>query len=150
MSIVRAETIARMRGAVKAGISGYRFIADMKAMGLSYRRTDMLADWRLEVGAQKKEGLLRYIRRDRYPTTSVMAGLSPKASREFMYKLRYSEVIKPVTKEDWMFVNLMTDVPLTPQMLESEVVRRWGEWEKYRPLALTELQVWSVFKKGVE
>ncbi|GAI94229.1 unnamed protein product, partial [marine sediment metagenome] len=38
--------------------------------------------------------------------------------------------IKPVTKEDWMFVNLMTDVPLTPQMLESEVVRRWGEWEK--------------------
>jgi len=46
MSIIRAETIARMRGAFRKGLSAARFISDMQTVGLSYRRTDMLADWR--------------------------------------------------------------------------------------------------------
>lgn len=150
MGIIRAETIARMRGAVREGVSASRFIANMKEIGLSYRRTDMLADYRLISGAEKKKGLLQYVRKDRYPTKAVMAALSETASKEYLYQLRYSEVIKPVREEDWKFVNIMSDVPLTPAMIEQQVTEQWGEWEKYRPEALTELQVWTVFRKGIE
>ncbi|GAH67403.1 unnamed protein product, partial [marine sediment metagenome] len=68
MGIVRAETIARMRIAFREGVSASRFIRDMKEVGLSYRRTDMLADYRSVAGLERVEGALRYVRKDRYPT----------------------------------------------------------------------------------
>lgn len=150
MGIVRAETIARMRGAIKKGVSASRFIADMREIGLSYRRTDMLADWRLETGAEKKKGLLRYVRKDRYPSTTQMSGLAPTASKEYLYKLRYEAVLRPGEKPKEQFVNINSDVPMTSTMIEEETLRRWGEWEKYKPEAVTGLQVWSAYRKEAE
>lgn len=149
MGIIRAEVIARMRGAISEGLSASRFIRDMKEVGLSYRRTNMLADWRRETGAKEKAGLLRYVRRDRYPTTKVMAGLAPEASREFLYKIKVHSVIQAGEPFTERFVNIMSDVPLTPTMIEEEVVKQWREWERYKAEEISGLQVWSVFKKGL-
>lgn len=150
MGIVRAETIARMRGAFREGLSASRFISDMKAIGLSYRRTDMLADWRSINELERKEGVLRYVRKDRYPTEKTIAAVTWATSKEYMYKVRVQSVVKigePITER---FVNIMSDVPMTPTMVEAEVAERWGEWEKYAAELLTGLQVWSAVRKVMD
>ena len=150
MAIIRAEVIARMRGAFREGLSASRFMRDMKSAGLSYRRTDMLADWRSVNEVEKKEGLLRYVRKDRYPTGVSMASVTWETSKEYMYKVKVESVIRlgePITER---FVNIMSDVPMTPKMLEAEVEERWGEWEKYAAETITKLQVWSAVRKVME
>lgn len=150
MGIVRAEVIARMRGAIKEGLSASRFIADMREVGLAYRRNDMLADWRNEAGIEKKEDLLRYVRKDRYPTEKTIASVTYDISKEFMYKVKVRSVIRvgePITER---FVNIMSDIPMTPAMIEAEVEERWGEWDRYKAEAITELHVWSAIRRTVE
>lgn len=150
MSIIRAETIARMRGAFRKGLSASRFISDMRAIGLSYRRTDMLADWGSVNELEKKEGLLRYVRKDRYPAEKSMAAVSWTISKEYMYKVKVESVIRigePITER---FVNIVTDVPMTPEMLEAEIEERWGEWEKYEGEQITKLQVWSAVRRVMD
>ena len=150
MSIERAEVVARMRIAFRGGLSASSFISDMKSAGLSYRRTTMLSDWRTVNEIEKKEGTLRYIRKDRYSTTETMASVSWGTSQEYMYKVRVESTLKagePVTER---FVNIMSDVPMTPEMIESEVEQRWGEWEKYKAETITGLQPWSAVRRVMD
>lgn len=147
MGIIRAEVIAKMKGAFRGGLSASRFISDMRAAGLSYRRSDMLADWRSVNEVEKKEGVVRYVRKDRYPTEKSIAAVTWETSKEYMYKIKVHSVIKagePVTER---FVNIMSDVPMTPRMIEAEVVKRWGEWEKYSAETITGLQTWSAVRR---
>jgi len=150
MSIVRAEAIARMAGAIKEGLSASKFISQMRDIGLSYRRTDMLADWRSVGEIEKKEGVLRYVRKDYYPTETSIAAVAWELSQEYMYKVRVQSQLRvgePVTER---FVNIMSDVPMTPAMIEAEVTEQWGEWERYAPETITGLQTWSAVHKVME
>ena len=150
MGIVRAETIAKMRGAAKKGLSATRFIGDMKAEGLSYRRTDMLADWRSVNELVRKEGAIRYVRKDRYPTERTIAQVEWGMSKEYMYKVKVQSVIKagePITER---FVNIMSDVPMTPAMIEEQLQKEWQQWERYSAEEITGLQVWSAVRKVME
>ena len=150
MGIVRAEVIARMRGAYDKGVSASRFIADMKTVGLSYRRADMLADWRSEANIKKKEDLLRYVRKDRYPTEKSIADVKYAFSKEYMYKVKVQSVIRagePITER---FVNIMSDVPMTPATVEAEVAERWREWERYAVEEITGLQAWTALRQVME
>lgn len=150
MGILRAEVIARMRGAFREGLSASRFIADMRAVGLSYRRTDMLADWRSVGQIDKKDGLVRFVRKDRYPTTATMAAVTWETSKEFMYKVKVQSVIQPGMPITERFVNIVSNVPMTPAMVEAEVEEQWGEWEKYKAEEITQIQVWSAVRKVME
>ncbi len=150
MGIVRAEVIAKMRGAFRKGKSASRFLADMKTAGLSYRRTDMLADWRSVNQLEVKEGLARFVRKDRYPTEKTMAAVTWSTSKEYMYKVKVQSVIRagePITER---FVNIMSDKPMTPAMIEAEVEERWQEWEKYKAEEITQLQLWSAVRQVIE
>ncbi len=147
MGIVRAEVIAKMRGAFRKGVSASRFLTDMKAVGLSYRRTDMLADWRSVNQLERKEGAVRFVRKDRFPTAKSMAQVEWGLSKEFMYKVKVQSVIKagePITER---FVNIMSDIPLTPTMIEAEVEEAWSQWERYAVEEIVGLQVWSAVRK---
>lgn len=150
MPLKRATVIAKMRGAFRKGVSASRFLSDMKTAGLSYRRTDMLADWRSINQLEVKEGLLRFVRKDRYPTEKTMAAVTWQTSKEYMYKIKVQSVIRigePVTER---FVNIISDVPMTPAMVEAEVEKQWGEWERYAAEEITGLQVWSAVRKVME
>jgi len=146
MAIERAEVIQRMRGAFREGLSASQFISDMASVGLSYRRTDMLGDWRSVNELEKKEGVIRYVRKDRYPSEASIASVTWETSKEYMYKVKVQSTIRPGEPITERFVNIMSDVPMTPGMVEAEVVDRWGEWEKYEPQAITGLQVWSAVR----
>ena len=151
MGIIRAETIARMRKAFREGLSAGRFIRDERAAGRpTYRRTDMLADWRNVNQLEQKEGLARYIRKDRYPTEKTIAAVTWETSKEYMYKVKVQSVIRagaPITER---FVNIMSDVPMTPAMIEAEVEEQWQEWERYKGEKITALQTWSAVHRVME
>jgi len=138
-----------MRGAFREGLSASRFIRDMQATGLSYRRTTMLSDWRSINEIEKKEGVIRYVRKDRYPTEKTIAAVTWETSKEYMYKVKVKSTIRPGEPITERFVNIMSDVPMTPGMVESEVLERWGEWEKYEPAAITGLQVWTAVRSNI-
>lgn len=147
MGIVRAEIIARMKGAFEQGLSASRFIADMKARGLSYRRTDMLADWREQSDIKVKDGLLRFVRKDRYPTSAVIASIKKEVTWEVMYKVKIHSVLRPGEPVTERFVNIVSDAPMTPTMIEAEITEQWAEKEKYIAETITQLQVWSAYKR---
>ena len=150
MGIDRAETIARMRKSFRAGVSASRFISSEREAGRpTYRRSTMLGDWRTINELEVKEGLARFIRKDRYPTEKTLAAVEWELSKEYMYKVRVQSVIKagePITER---FVNIMSDIPLTPAMIESEVEEQWAEWEKYAREKITDLIVLSAVRKTI-
>lgn len=150
MSIVRAETIARARVYIREGISAARWIREMRAKGLGYRHTTMRADYRSVLNLEQKEGLARFVRKDRYPTEKTMAAVTWETSKEYMYKVKVQSVIRlgePITER---FVNILSDVPMTPAMVEAEVAEQWGEWEKYKAETITQLQTWSAVRRVME
>lgn len=124
----RAEVIQRMRSAQQEGLSASAFIREMQEQGLGYRRTDMLSDWRSIGNLTKKEGVLRYVRKDYYPTQDVYADVTWKTSREFMYKVRVESRQAPGEPITSQHVNIVSDRPMTPRELETEVVSRWAGW----------------------
>lgn len=131
MGIVRAETIARMRGAFKEGLSASRFIADMKAIGLTYRRTDMLADYRNVRQLAAKKDLLKYVRKDYYPTAKVYATTTWKLGKEFMYVIKVKTQLRPDEPIVEHNVNIQTDSPMTPEMIEARLIEERAKEEKY-------------------
>jgi len=150
MGIIRAEVIAKMRGAFREGVTATGFIAEMREVGLSYRRVDMLDDWRSVNELEKKEGTLRYVRRDYYPTERTIAQVTWVTSKEYMYKVKVYARTRPDEPILERFVNIMSDVPMTPAMLESEVIERWGAWEKYKGEDIDRIQVWSAVRSTIE
>ncbi|GAH88345.1 unnamed protein product, partial [marine sediment metagenome] len=97
-----------------------------------------------------KKELLKYVRKDRYPTAKSIADVHYAFSKEFMYKVKVQSVIRvgePITER---FVNIMSDVPMTPAMVEAEVTERWFEWEKYAAEEITGVQAWSAMRKVME
>lgn len=147
MSIKRAEVIGLMRGAFKRGQSASSFFADMRVKGLTYRRTVMLSDWRAENEIAVKEDRIRYVRKDYYPTEKSIAQVPYELSQEYMYKVRVTSRIEPGVPITERFVNLMSDVPMTPAMVEQAVIEKWAEWEDYTAEQLGELVVTTAYRR---
>lgn len=139
----RSQILHLMRKAFRTGQSATSFIQDMKAKGLSYRRATMLGDWRSVNELEKKEGAFRFVRKDYYPSKQSLAEVEWKLSQEFMYKVKVQSRISPAEPIAERFVNIMSDIPLTPSQVQEQVESKWFEWEKYAPEELVELQVWS-------
>ena len=118
MPIERAIVIALMRKAFAKGQSRTSFYNEMKAKGLSYRKTTMLADWRSEFNIKEKEGLMRFVRRDRRPTGIAIAKDWRALSREYMYKVKVQSRISPDEPITERFVNIMHDRLLTRLEIE--------------------------------
>jgi len=125
---IRAEVIQRMSGAIAAGKSASGFLREMQAADLGYRRTDFLGDWRSVGAIEKKEGLLRYVRKDYQPSPVLYAEVTWNISREYMYKLKVKTRLSPGEPIAERFVNIVTDNPMTPRQLETEVQGMWGGW----------------------
>lgn len=150
MGIIRAEVVALMRGAYGRGQSAGSFIRDMKAKGLSYRRTDMLSDWRSESHLQQKEGLLRFVRKDYYPTKAAMASVTWKLSQEYMYTIKVKSRLRPDEPIMERMVNIMADVPMTPTMVEQALIEKWSKWEQYTAETIEEIEPWTAVHKVME
>ena len=151
MGINRAETIARMRVAFREGLSaGGFFRQEREAERPLYRRTTMLADWRSVGQIEQKKDLLRYVRKDRYPTEAVIATTTWAISKEFMYVVKVKTQLSPDEPVIEHNVNIQSDVPLTPAMVEAMVIEERAKEEKYFGEILLEAQPWTAIRRVKE
>jgi len=107
----------------------------------------MLGDWRSINELETKKGLMQYVRKDYYPTKTAVAAVSWNITQEFMYvsivrSRRDPDV--PVTERK---VNILSDVPMTPRMVEQAVVEKWAEWEKYGQEEIEEIVPWAAVQR---
>jgi len=143
----RPAAILKMPEAILRGLTPTAFIKELTDLGLSYRKTLMLSDWRSSAGIEAKKDLIKYVRKDRLPSIRVIADVEWELSQEYMYKVKVWSRLQPDEPLTERFVNLMSDVPLTPAQIEEQIYRRWGEWEKYSAESLERVQVSLAFHK---
>lgn len=124
MSLARAESIARARKQIRKGVSASRWIADMKSLGISYRRTDMLSDYREVFELEQKKGLARYVRKGYVPSDKAAELHAWEMSAEYMYTVRSTRIARPGDEPITTYVNIMSDVPLTVEAIEQEAWER--------------------------
>lgn len=149
MGVKRAAVIGLMRGAFRRGQSAGSFIRAMRAKGLTYRRTDMLSDWRSVNELERKAGAMRFVRRDYYPTEKAMAEVEWSLSQEYMYKVKVESRLRPGEPVTERFVNIMSDTPLTPSMVEQTVTEKWSDWEDYTAESIEKMVVWTAVHRTV-
>lgn len=149
MGVKRAAVIGLMRGAFRRGQSAGAFIRAMRAKGLTYRRTDMLSDWRSVNELERKAGAMRFVRRDYYPTEKAMAEVEWSLSQEYMYKVKVESRLRPGEPVTERFVNIMSDTPLTPSMVEQTVTEKWSDWEDYTAESIEKMVVWTAVHRTV-
>lgn len=150
MSVVRSEAIAFMRKAFRTGQSVSSFREDMRRKGLSYRWTTMLSDWRSVNQLEAKKGLMRFIRKDRYPAKPSIAEVDWMLSKEYMYKVKVQSRLRPDEPITERFVNLMSDVPLTGAQIEQGVIEKWAEWEDYTAEAIEKIIPFTAVHRTME
>ena len=123
----RAEVNLRAKAAFQQGQSASSFLADMKRRGLSYRRTDMLADFRSVNEIERKADAFKYVRKDYYPTVKSIAQVDWDMSHEFLYKLKVQSRLEPGQPLTERFINIESDIPLTREMVEAQAWEMIGE-----------------------
>lgn len=151
MGIDRADAIGRMRIAFRKGLTHAAFVRQQRAAGRpTIRKTVSLADWRTVNQLETKAGMIKYVRKDRFPSEKFVAAISWKISKEYMYVVKVKSVIKlgePVTERK---VNIMSDVPMTPGMVEAKIAESWREWEKYGAELIVGIQIFTAVRRVIE
>jgi len=143
----RPAAILKMPEAIARGLTPTAFIRELRETIGTYRRTILLADWRSQVGIEAKKDMIKYVRKDRLPSMRVVADVHWEISQEYMYKVQVWSRLQPDEPLTERFVNLLSDVPLTPAQIEEQIYGRWGEWEKYSAESLERVQVSMAYHK---
>lgn len=150
MPTERAIVIAKMRAAFRGEQSFNSFYTQISALGLGYRRSNMLADWREVNEVEKKEGTARYIRKGYVPTAATVELKTWELSHEYMYRVVVKAVIHPEKPTEKQFINLMSDIPLTIEEVEARAKELLLASEKYKITRDVGLEVYSVFRREQE
>jgi len=145
--IRRPSAILRIPDAITRGLSPTAFINELKGMGLSYRKTLMLSDWRSVSGIEAKKDLIKYVRKDRKPSMRVVPDVEWEMGQEYMYKVRVMGRMMPDKPIEEHFVNIMSDNPMSPLEVEQQVTERWAEMQDSVPALMEELQVVGAYHR---
>lgn len=145
---IRATAQLLIRAAAGQKLSAAETIRRLKAKGLAYRRTDMLTDIRNHSSIKKKEGLLRYVRKDYTPTAQIAQVKDWALSREFMFNVRVRTRLSPGEPITDRFVNIMSDRPMTPREMETEIKKLWGQWYPERREQIVEIIPETAIRRG--
>lgn len=118
MSIKRATGFALMRAAVDKGQSRSSFLKELNLKGLTYRKTDMHADWRNLANIEVKKDLFKFVRKTYKPSQAIVA------KTNWEYKERYTSFVKvlsQITPDEPLvekFVAVRYDGLITPEEVE--------------------------------
>jgi hypothetical protein len=121
----------------------------MKAKGLAYTRKIMFADWAGISEFIAKDGVLRHVRKDAYPADKSIVTTDWAIGGEFMYKVKVWSRLRPDEPLTERFVNIVSDSPMTPRMMEQAVILKWAEWEDYTAESLEQIQPWTAVRTTI-
>lgn len=143
----RAIAIKLIPKAFKSGLSSSSFINQLRLKGLTYRRTDMLNDWRTVNEIEGKKDVDKYIRKDRVPPPRYMADVTWKYDKEYIYKAKTWARIHPEAPLTEQMVTFTSDIPLTPKEVEEQIGIKWPEWDSPPKSLLEKVHVTSFYHK---
>lgn len=149
MADTRSKVIAFMRVAIRAGKSRTAFLRDMKTKGLMYTQRIMKSDWAGISELIAKDGSLVHVRRDAYPASKTLVETDWDIQGEYMYKVKVSSRLSPTDKPTERFVNIVTDSPMTPAMIEQAVVEKWSEYEDYSAETIDTITPWTAIHTNI-
>ena len=147
MSIRRATAIPLMRRAIDKGQSRASFLRELRAKGLTYRKTTMYADWRTYAEIETKRDLYKYVRKDRIPSVKVMAEVPWKLPKEYMYYVKTRRRIAPDEPIVSQVKAVHFDLPLTPREVEELA---WREIREQSPKLIEQvvgITAWEMYKR---
>jgi len=147
LGLRRAIAIKLIPTAFKNGLSASSFISQLRVKGLTYRRTNMLADWRTVNNIEAKKDVLRFIRKDRLPSVRSMADVEWAYDKEYIYKANTWSRINPDDPLTERMVTFTSDKPLTPRQVEEQIAVKWAEWERYIPERVERIQTVSAYHR---
>jgi len=149
MADTRSKVLVLMRAAIRKKQSRTSFLRDMKTQGLTYPQKIMVADWLSISEFVAKDGVLRHVRRDAYPRAKSIVTTDWAISGEYMYKVKVTSRLRPDEPITERFVNIVSDSPMTPRMVEQAVVTKWAEWEDYTAETLEEVTPWTAIRTTI-
>jgi len=119
---IRGLSQSFLRAGVSAGLSAASTIRTLATQGLTYRRTDMLADFREWAQVPAKADVIKNVRHDYRPSKALYIETSGKQLRAFRYQVTV-DVYNPETKEKFNFVsNVTSDRQLTISEINEEAL----------------------------
>lgn len=143
----RPAAILKIPNAIARGLTVEGFIRELKVTTGTYRRIIMLSDWRSVSNIVVRKEVLKYVRKDRIPSMKLVADVEWDLSQEYMYKCKVWSETRPGEPMTERGVCILSDKPITPSQIESEVYSRWGEWEKYSAESLKRVQLVEAYHK---
>ncbi len=147
LGLRRAIAIKLIPNAFKGGMSASSFINQLRVRGLTYRRTNMLSDWRTVNNIEAKADALKYIRKDRLPSVRSMADVEWAYDKEYIYKAKTWSRIHPDEPLTERMVTFTSDKPLTPRQVEEQIATKWSAWERYIPEKVERIQTVSAYHR---
>lgn len=147
LGLRRAIAIKLIPKAFKSGLSASSFINQLRLKGLTYRRTNMLSDWRTVNSIEAKKDAYKYIRKDRLPSPRFMSDVEWEYSKEYIYKVKTWSRIHPDEPLTERMVTLVSDDALTAREVEEQIATKWSAWERYVPEKLERTQATGFYHK---
>jgi hypothetical protein len=116
---IRAQAQPIMEGLAARGVSANEALKTLREMGLGYRRTDFLADYRTYTGREKAKDVAKYIRKDRYPTAATMVADVRNLKDKYQAHVTYTYFDKTTGEEKRDYVYIGSENLMTPGEVES-------------------------------
>lgn len=107
-----------IRSSVRLGMTAADTIRALETAGLTYRRTQMLADFREWAQVPAKADVIRYVRHDYRPSTGLYVETTGKQLRAFRYQVGV-DIYNPETGDR---LHMVTNVTSERQMTVGEVM----------------------------
>ena len=119
---IRGLSQAFIRRGVKLGLSSTATINTLRKAGLTYRRKDMLGDFREWAQVPKKANVIKYVRRDYLPSKDMYVSTYGKQRAAFRYQVT-GTIYNPETHERLPFTtNVVSEFQMTPNQVYDEAL----------------------------
>ena len=100
------------------GLSANQALGRLREMGLGYRRTDFLEDWRTVTGKQKAKAAGKYVGLDRYPGTACEIVTNKYQRRKYNYVVNYKVTNLETGETELNHIIVASDERLTRRTIE--------------------------------
>lgn len=129
----RSTAQAHVERGVREGKSAGAIFRALEPAGLSYRRTDFLADVRFFAGRQRLVDPLRSVRLDRLPTEGLMSIARRHQSQRYLYTLEVR--VRGVEEPIYRSISTSRRISRGDAIAEATAPsRRYGGWETRRDI----------------
>lgn len=136
-----------IRGGVERGLSTRQIQRVLRNQGLTYRRTNFLADIRTYRHARRVRPTLQAVRKDLYPSENLYSSPRAYMRANYRYNTRVEFRHRVTGERRSMYRWVESDIPLTPGQAEREAWHSAARDLDPSLYDVTRVTIWDAYKK---